>query len=150
MLADRSCPLRGSAGTLPRQMQILTANHWTEHRNPNGRFRGRTERAEGNCNPTGRATISSSQTPQNSQGLNHQPKSTHGGTHGSSHICSRGWPCGGAWYCGGLLPHQRGMLEGWGKTGWVGEHPLRSKREEDRVGDLRSGDWEGGQYLQCK
>jgi hypothetical protein len=23
--------------------------------------------------------------------LNHQPKSTHGGTHGSSCICSRGW-----------------------------------------------------------
>ena len=31
--------------------------------------------------------------PQSSQGLNHQPKSTHGGTHGSSCICSRGWPC---------------------------------------------------------
>jgi hypothetical protein len=27
-----------------------------------------------------------------SQGLNYQPKSTHGGTHGSSYICSRGWP----------------------------------------------------------
>jgi hypothetical protein len=26
--------------------------------------------------------------PKNSQRLNHQPKSTHGGTHGSSHICS--------------------------------------------------------------
>jgi hypothetical protein len=23
---------------------------------------------------------------------NHQPKSTHGGTHGSSCICNRGWP----------------------------------------------------------
>jgi hypothetical protein len=31
--------------------------------------------------------------PQSSQGLSHQPKSTHGGTHDSSHICSRGWPC---------------------------------------------------------
>jgi hypothetical protein len=31
--------------------------------------------------------------PQSSQGLNHQPKSTHRGTHGSSHMCSRGWPC---------------------------------------------------------
>ena len=30
--------------------------------------------------------------PQSSQGLNHQPKDTHGGTHGSSCICSRGWP----------------------------------------------------------
>jgi len=31
--------------------------------------------------------------PQSSQGLNLQPKSTHGGTHSSSHKCSRGWPC---------------------------------------------------------
>jgi hypothetical protein len=31
--------------------------------------------------------------PQNFQGLNHQPKSIHGETHGSSCICSRGWPC---------------------------------------------------------
>ena len=31
--------------------------------------------------------------PQSSQGLNHQPKSAHRRTHGSSHICSRGWPC---------------------------------------------------------
>jgi hypothetical protein len=32
--------------------------------------------------------------PQSSQGLNHQGKSTHGGSHDSSHICSKGWPCG--------------------------------------------------------
>jgi hypothetical protein len=31
---------------------------------------------------------------QSSQGLNHQPKSTHGVTQGSSFMCSRGWPCG--------------------------------------------------------
>jgi hypothetical protein len=31
--------------------------------------------------------------PDPHQGLNHQPKSTHGGTYGSSHLCSRGWPC---------------------------------------------------------
>jgi hypothetical protein len=30
--------------------------------------------------------------PRSFQGLNHQPKSTHGGTHGSSRICSRGYP----------------------------------------------------------
>jgi len=30
---------------------------------------------------------------QCSQGLNHQPMSTHGVNHGSSHICSRGWHC---------------------------------------------------------
>jgi hypothetical protein len=32
-------------------------------------------------------------TNQSSKGLNPQPRSTHGGTHGSSCICSRGWPC---------------------------------------------------------
>ena len=36
---------------------------------------------------------STNQSTQSSQGLNHQPKSTHGGTHGSSYICSRGLPC---------------------------------------------------------
>jgi hypothetical protein len=30
--------------------------------------------------------------PQSSQGLNHQPKKTHGETQGSSCLCSRGWP----------------------------------------------------------
>jgi hypothetical protein len=36
----------------------------------------------------GRTTISTNQTPQSFQGLNHQPKSTHGETHGSSCIWS--------------------------------------------------------------
>jgi hypothetical protein len=70
--------------------EIDAANHWTEHRVPNGGVRERTEGAEGVCNPIGRTTISTNQILQNSQGLNHQPKSTHGGTHGSSHIYSRG------------------------------------------------------------
>jgi hypothetical protein len=32
--------------------------------------------------------------PQSSQGLNHQPNGTHGGTHGSKHMCSRQSPGG--------------------------------------------------------
>jgi len=32
-------------------MQILTANHLTEPRDPNGRVRGKTEGTEGDCNP---------------------------------------------------------------------------------------------------
>jgi hypothetical protein len=71
---------------------MLTAIHWTDRRVPNGRARERTEGAEGVCNPIER-TISTNQTPQSSQGLNHQLKSIHGGTHGSSHICSRRGPC---------------------------------------------------------
>jgi len=39
-----------------------------------------------------RTKASPPKSPQSSQGLKHQPDSTHGGTHGSSHICSRGWP----------------------------------------------------------
>ena len=31
--------------------------------------------------------------PESSQGLNHQPKSTDGGTQGSRLICIRGWLC---------------------------------------------------------
>jgi hypothetical protein len=73
-------------------MQVLIANHQTNHEFPNGGGRGRTEGAEGVCNPIGRTTISTNQTPQSSHGLNHQPKSTRGGTHGSRCICSRGLP----------------------------------------------------------
>jgi hypothetical protein len=68
-----------------------TTNHWNQPRDPNGRVRESTEGAERNCNPI-RRTISTTRKPQTSQGLNHQPKSTHGGSHGSSYICSRGRP----------------------------------------------------------
>jgi hypothetical protein len=63
------------------------------HRVPNGGARERTQGAEGVCSPTEGRTILTNQYPQSSQGLNHQPKDTHGGTHDSSHICSRGWLC---------------------------------------------------------
>jgi hypothetical protein len=84
-----------------------------------------TEGAEGDGNPIGKTTIS---TNQSTQGLNHQPKSTHGGTHGSSHICSRGWPCWTSLGRGALGPvkarccsvgesqGQEVGVGGWGKT----------------------------------
>jgi hypothetical protein len=72
---------------------MLAANNWTEYRVPNGVVRERTEGVEGVCNSIGGTTISTSQTQQSFQALNHQPKSTHGGTHVSSHKCSTGWPC---------------------------------------------------------
>ena len=71
---------------------MLIATHCTEHGVPKGGVRERTEGDEGVFNPIERKTISTNQSPQSSQGLNPQPKSTHGGTHGSIHICSRGWP----------------------------------------------------------
>jgi hypothetical protein len=84
-----SCLLRGSARSLPIQMWMLIANHlWLQWR-----VKGRTEGAEGVCNPIKRTTVSTSQTRQSTQGLNHQPKNIHGGTQGSNCICSRRWPC---------------------------------------------------------
>jgi hypothetical protein len=41
---------------------------------PNGGVKESTEGAEVVCIPRGRLTISTNQTPKNSQGLNHQPK----------------------------------------------------------------------------
>jgi len=73
-------------------MLILAAIHRTEQGTPMEELEGKTEGAEGVCDPIGRSAMSTNQTPQSSQGLNHQPKSTHGGTQGSISICSRGWP----------------------------------------------------------
>ena len=70
---------------------MLTANHWTEHGDTNGGVRERTEGAEVIRSLIGSSTISTNQTSWCSQELNHQLKSPHGGTHGSSYICSRGW-----------------------------------------------------------
>jgi hypothetical protein len=39
------------------------------------------------------AKVSTDQTPQSSQGLNHKLKSTYGGAHVSGRVCGRGWPC---------------------------------------------------------
>ena len=41
-----------------KQMQILTAKHWIEVRDPYGRVGGRIEGAEGDGNPIGRPAIS--------------------------------------------------------------------------------------------
>jgi len=68
---------------------MLTANHWTEHGDPCLGSRGMTEGAEVDCNPTGRTTVSTNHTPPELPGTKPEPKSTHGGTHGTSHICSR-------------------------------------------------------------
>jgi hypothetical protein len=68
-------------------MGMLSANYQTEQRDPNDSVRGRTE---GDCNPTGRTTISTNQTPPpnpaRAQGLNHHPKSINGGLYDSNYI----------------------------------------------------------------
>jgi len=42
---------------------MLAVNHWTEDGVHNGGAKGRTEVAEGVCNPIGKTTISTSQIP---------------------------------------------------------------------------------------
>jgi hypothetical protein len=52
-------------------MWMPAANHGTENGNPKRRVRERTEGAEENYNQIGRTTISTNQSFQSSQGLNH-------------------------------------------------------------------------------
>jgi len=128
-------------------MRMLAANHQTEHRNSNGGVRERTEGAEGVCNPIGKTIISTNQTTQSSQGLNHQPKSTHGGTHGSSCICSRGWHCLASTRGEALSPveaHFPSVGEcqavDVGVGGWEGSTLLEAGRGGMREGETRKED----------
>jgi len=83
--------LRGAPRTLLIQLSMLTSNHCTEQGDLNEGIRERTEGIEGICNPTGRTTISSNQTPPELSGTKYQSMRTHGGTHDFSHTCSRAW-----------------------------------------------------------
>jgi hypothetical protein len=91
--AWHGCPLRGSTSSWLRQIQIFTANHWTEVRDSHGRVRGRTEGAEGDCNPIGRPIVSTNLDSSELTGTESKPKSIHGLVHGPHYICSRGLPC---------------------------------------------------------
>jgi hypothetical protein len=130
---------------------MLTANHWAEHGVPNGAVRERTERAEAVCNPIGRTKISTNQTPQSSQGLTNQPKSLHGGTHGSSPTCSRGWLCQASMGGEALGPWKARrpsvvecQVREVGVDGWyLGEHPQRSRGTGEGLRGSR-GDQVGG------
>jgi hypothetical protein len=99
-----SCLLRGSASASQIQRWIFTATHWTEHRVPNEGARESTQGSEGVCSSIGGTTIWTNQYLQSSQRLNHQWKKTHGITHGSSYICSRGWPSQSSMGRGALGP----------------------------------------------
>jgi hypothetical protein len=136
--------MRGSAIAWQEQRLMLTVNHQTDHGIPSAGVRGRTEGAEGVCNLIGRTTISTNQTLQSPQGLNHQPKSTHRGSHGSSHIYSRGWPCGAS--VGGEAPGSvkarcsivgECQVKEAGVGGWVGEHPHRRLGGKMGLGGFR-------------
>ena len=134
---------------------MLTANHWTEHGVPNGGVRERTEGAERGLQPHRKnSNIIINQTLQSSQGLNHQPKSTHGGTHGSSCLCSRGWPCQSS-IGGEILGSVRAQCPSVGEcqgreaelVGWVGEHPHKSREREDAIKGFVKGKLGKGKTL---
>jgi hypothetical protein len=114
-------------------MQILTANHWTEHGDHNGGVRERTEGVEGVSNSIGRSISTNQSPPQppSSQGLNHQPKSTHGETHGSSCICSRGWTYLASMGGEVRFPVKADAPAKWDARAvireWVGEHSHRNR-----------------------
>ena len=123
--------LRYSSRPWQIQRRRMTAKHWIEHGNTNGRFGRRTEGTKGVYNPIRITKIS---TKLRSQGLNHQPESTHGSVHGSNQICSRGWPCQA------LVPMKAwcpsvGEREGEeaGVVGWVGVYPQISRRKGDGI-----------------
>jgi len=149
-----SYSLRVSASIWPIQMQILTANHRTEHGDSIGRAKERTEGAERNFNPMGR-TISTNWTSQSSQRLNHLAKSINGGIYGSRYICSWGWPSqtsiGGK---GGLMPRLGGMLEWSDRSGWVGGGALSERQRKEGRGEwdgcLWRGNPEGEFHLKCE
>jgi hypothetical protein len=136
---------------------MLAANHFTEHGVYNRGIREGPEGAEGGYNTIGRTTLSTSQTPLISQELNPQPKSTHGATHGSSHLCSRGWPCWSSMEGETLGPVKaqcpsvgecQGREVGVGR--WVREYPHRSRGRGEEIGCFHRGNWEKGQHLKGK
>jgi hypothetical protein len=81
--------------------------------------------------------------PQSSQGLNHQPKSTHAGTHDSDCICSRGWPCQSSVGGEALGPVKAlcpSVGECQGQEAGVGG--LMSRRRGDVIGGFQRGNQE--------
>jgi hypothetical protein len=122
-------------------MQMFPANQWTAHGVSNVGVRERTQGAEEVCNP-----ISTNQSPQSSQGLSHQLRNTHGETHGSSHMCSKGWPCQASRKGGEALGSVKAQCPSVGecqdREAIVGV--LVSRRKGDKTGvfggEMRKGD----------
>jgi hypothetical protein len=70
-------------------MQILTANHWTEVRDPCRRVRGITEGTEGDGNSIERPAVLTNPEPSGLSETEPQPKSIHELVCDSRHIYSR-------------------------------------------------------------
>jgi hypothetical protein len=87
-----SCLLKGSSSAWQIQKWMLSVIHWMEHKVLNEEAREITEVAEVVWSPIGGTTIWTNHYHQSFLVLYHQLKKTHGGTCGSSYICSLGWP----------------------------------------------------------
>ena len=78
-------------------MQILTANHWTELRDPYGRVRERSEGNEGDGNPIGRPTVSTNldswELPETKPPTKSICRLVRRHSSPLWHISSRGLPC---------------------------------------------------------
>ena len=73
---------------------MLPVNHWIEFQGSQMEMLEKElKELRGFAAPWGEQQVSTGQTSQTSQELDHQPKSTHGEAHNSVHICGRGWPC---------------------------------------------------------
>jgi hypothetical protein len=142
------CLLRGSGRAWQIQRRMLAANHWTDLGVLDREVGERTKRAERVCNPMEGATVSTGQTPCSSWGLDHQPKSACGGTHGSGHICSRVWPSCYQWDerpLGLRVFDAPGDCK-CGETGvgkCVGEHPQRGRGRGGGIGVSEGETWKG-------
>jgi len=99
LLADRSL-IQLSSERLCQSLtntEVNAHSQWaqnahSQHGDPNGRVRDRTERVEEVCNLIGRTTVSANQSTQSSQGLNYQPKNMHEGTMApAAHVADNGF-----------------------------------------------------------
>ena len=107
---------------------------------PNEGTRQSTQRAEGVCSPIRGITIWTNQYLQSSLGLNYLSKTTHGGTHGSSCICSRVCPSWSSIGGEALCPVKvicPSIWDGQGQEEGVGE--LVSRGRGEGIGDFRRG-----------
>jgi hypothetical protein len=129
--------------------RCLQSNIGLSQGTPNGGVRGRTEEAEGACNPIRRTTISNNEPePPKLPGTKAPTKEFTGGTHCSSWICSRG---GGGWSCVDSMTQGREMVGCWGKSRWAsGGAPHRDRGRGEGIGGLWWGNWEGGKHLKFK
>jgi hypothetical protein len=136
------------------QRRKLVANHWIEYRGPWWRSCRRNWRSWGGLKTHGGSNSVNNLNPWSSQGLDHQPDNTHEVTHGTVHICGRGWPCwtsvgGEALGPEGVQCPSVGECQG-RRTGVGGSTLIEAGGGEMGWRSFWRGDVERGKHLKCK